>query len=148
MPHPALSERVHPSLGRSFEHRVNCFCVSEFFFRETAFRQTTADEMLDFVAQSFHQVSDGPSPILNLVWSRSSFQLPVGGIQVAELVKRPPGFPLGLILEHSFVRIDHEMVFQKADPTTASKIEVLPLSEALKPYTGLAGFEITRHQAR
>lgn len=98
MPHPALSERVHPSLGRSFEHRVNCFCVSEFFFRETAFRQTTADEMLDFVAQSFHQVSDGPSPILTLVWSRSSF--------------------------------------------------VLPLSEALKPYTGLAGFEITRHQAR
>jgi len=140
-----LSQRVKESVGRTFEKKVNCFCISEFFYLETQFRHSSADEMLDFVANNFRQTKeDGPN-VLTLIWSRSSLELPIGQIQVHELAKRQVGFPFGLILEHSFVQIDETTVFQKADPTKVSKIEITPLTKALNPYLHLKGFELTRH---
>ncbi len=143
-----LPLRVISSLEKTFADKVNCFCVSEFFFRNTQFRQVTADEMLTFVAENFEQLEGEYSNTLTLVWSRSSFDMPVGGIHVRELAKRPPGFPFGLILEHSFVQIDKSMVFQKADPTVTSKIEITSVENAIEPYAGLNGFELTRHILR
>jgi hypothetical protein len=71
--------------------------------------------------------------------------LPIGKIRISELAKRPVGFPFGLRLEHSFVQIDEETAFQKSDPTPNSKVEIIPISKAVEPYTRLKGFEITRH---
>lgn len=141
----SLPKRVKDSIGRTFKEEVNCFCISEFFYRETQFRHSSADEMLDFVTSNFRQTKeDGPN-ILTLIWSRSSLELSIGQIQVHELAKRQVGFPFGLILEHSFVQIDETSAFHKADPTNASKIELTPLTKVLTPYLHLKGFELTRH---
>ena len=140
-----MREKVLSTIGRTFDHRVNCFCVSEFFYRDTQFRQSTADEMLNFVSENFRQVEEAGPRILTLVWSRSSFDIPVGKIQVHELAKRQLGFPFGLVLEHSFVQINENTVFQKADPSLTSKIELVPLQKALEPYVKLSGYELTRH---
>ncbi len=140
-----IPERLKGSIGRIFDQKVNCFCISEFFYRETHFRHSSADEMLDFVAKNFQQVrEDGPN-ILILIWSRSSLELPIGQIQIHELAKRPPGFPFGLILEHSFVKINENTAFQKADPKLTSTIELVSVIEAIGPHSSLKGFEITRH---
>ena len=71
--------------------------------------------------------------------------MPQGAIRIEELAQRRPGFPFGLILEHSFVHIDEHTVFQKADPKPSSAIELLAAAKALEPYTGLNGYELTRH---
>ena len=138
-------QRVAHLIGRSFDFKVNCFCISEFFFRDTTLRNVTADEMLNFVAENFQQVDHVESQALTLIWSRSSLELPVGTIRMSDLAKRTAGFPFGLILEHSFIQINADTVFQKADPTIASKVEITLLSEAVAPYAQLKGFELTRH---
>ncbi len=132
-------------MGRTFDYKVNCFCVSEFFFRETQFRKTSADHLLDFVAEHFVQVKDETPISLVLVWSRSSLELPIGEIEVRVLAERPPGFPFGLVLEHSYVQLDRDKVFQKADPEPASEIQIVSMREAVEPYLDLVGFEQTRH---
>lgn len=139
-----LPKRLSALIGRSFSHRVNCFCISEFFFRDTPFRHSTADEFINFAAKNFEQVESRNTPLLILVWSRSSFEIPIGEIKIKELVKRNLGFPFGLVLEHSFVQIDENLVFQKADPTTNSKVELTSYAKALAPYQNLKGFEITK----
>lgn len=144
-PTPSMPKRLVHVIDRSFDYTVNCFCISEFFFRDTALRSLTADEMLNFVAENFLQIEDEDSNALILVWSRSSLELPIGKIRINELAKRSAGFPFGLILEHSFVQIDDEFVFHKADPTMTSKVEIIQLSKAVEPYTRLKGFEMTRH---
>jgi hypothetical protein len=101
--------------------------------------------MLDFVAKNFIQVKDENFFTLTLIWSRTSSMLPMGEIRIDELVKRLPGFPYGLILEHSFVQIDRDKVFQKPDPKPTSKIEIIPLAKAIEPYIGIKGFELTHH---
>lgn len=140
-----MREEALHAIGKSFDHKVNCFCISEFFYRPTQFRQSTADEMLNFVAKNFRQVEENGPAILTLVWSRSSFELPIGEIHVQEIAKRLSGFPFGLVLEHSFVQMEDEMVFQKADPNTTSKIELISSTKALEPYLKTKGFELTRH---
>lgn len=101
--------------------------------------------MLDFVATNFHQIDSGETNSLALVWSRSTSQLPIGEIRGHELVKRLPGFPFGLVLEHSFVQIDRDLVFHKPDPTLTSTIAVAPLATSIGPYGKLNGFELTWH---
>lgn len=140
-----LPDRVVSSIGMTFDQRVNCFCISEHFYRTTAFRQTPADEMLNFTTDYFLQTKDFSPNVLTLVWSRTSPQLPIGEIDVQLLSKRLSGFPFGLVLEHSFVQLDSELVFQKADPRTSSKIELLPVAQAVEHYRKLKGFETTRH---
>lgn len=140
-----VPERLKSSIGRIFDQKVNCFCVSEFFYRDTQFRNSSADEMLDFVAKNFQQVHEDSPNILMLIWSRSSLEVPIGQIQVHELAKRSPGFPFGLILEHSFVKLNENTAFQKADPKLTSKIELASVIEAIEPCSSLNGFEITRH---
>ena len=144
-PAPSLPQRLLRLIDRSLDCKVNCFCISELFFLDTALRNLTVDEMLNFVAENFTQIEREGGPVLTLIWSRSSFDLPIGKIRINELAKRPSGFPFGLILEHSFVQIDNEKVIQKADPRMTSKVEIIPLSKAIEPYTRLKGFEITRH---
>ena len=144
---PTLFMRTEAStlIGQSFPHKVNCFCISEFFFHHTELRNKTADEMLNFVATHFQQVDEALPNTMILIWSRSSHELPLGQIRIEDLAKRPPGFPFGLVLEHSFVQIENGMVFQKADPSLTSKVETIPLAKAIEPYAQLSGFEITRH---
>lgn len=134
---PSLPERLMHIVDRTFDYKVNCFCISEFYFRDTELRNLTADEMLDFVAGNFRQIDNEEPHVLTLIWSRSSLELPIGNIRISELAKRSESFPFGLILEHSFVQIDGETVFQKADPTLASKVEIIPISKAVEPYSRL-----------
>lgn len=141
-----MLEPVAKLIGKSFDYKVNCFSISEFFYRDTVLQHLTADEMLNFVTENFQQIENDVPLALTLIWSRTSSEVPIGEIRVNELAKRPSGFPFGLILEHSFVRINNQSVFQKADPTMISKVEIIPLSKAIEPYAKLSGFEMTHHK--
>jgi len=144
-PNLALNKRALSVLGKAFEMKVNCFCISEFFFRERILRQMSADEMLDFAVQNFRQTQSNQDLTLFLVWSRNTFDIPVGEINVERLSKRTHGYPFGLILEHSFVKVESNFVFQKADPSLTSKVELIEMSKALDPYRNPNGFEVTLH---
>lgn len=140
-----IPKKIAVLVGKEFDFPVNCFSVSEFYFRDSPLQKLSADEMLNFVAENFRQVSKGGPRTLALIWSRSSFEIPVGGIEVQKLSNRSEGFPFGLVLEHSFVQIDDENVIQKADPSLISKIEIIPAVKAMGPYVNLQGFEVTWH---
>lgn len=142
-----MTEAALKSIGKKFDYRVNCFCISELYYRQTQFRQSTADEMLNFVSENFQQVEESGPKILTLVWSRSSFEIPIGQIKVRELAKRLSGFPFGLVLEHSFVQMGNGLIFQKPDPTLHSEVEITSLTNAVSPYLNMQGFELTRHRS-
>jgi hypothetical protein len=133
-------------VGKKFSREVNCFCVSKLFFENTALKKLTADEMLDYVHVGFQQVEIPPPGSLGLVWSRTSDSIPLGKIDTNHIAKRSAGFPHGLVLEHSFVLLNEEMVFQKPDPKIVSAVEICPLKNALETYKNKPGFEITWHQ--
>lgn len=80
------------------------------------------------------------------MWSRTSFEIPVGEVQVIQLAQKETGFPFGLFLEHRFVLLENDFVFQKPNPKLASSVELVSLEQALAPYVGLPGFELTYHQ--
>lgn len=71
--------------------------------------------------------------------------MPIGQIQVKDLVKKQPGFPFGLVLEHSFVQLDGHTAIQKRDPKTTSVVEIISSAEAVEPYLKLNGYEATHH---
>lgn len=140
-----LTCKAKSLIGATFTKQVNCFCVAKNFFVEGDWKSLSADEMLNFTHLAFQQVYMPQFPCLKLIWSRTNNILPPGGIEIDELVKRKDGFPFGLILEHSFVQLDQKFVYQKPDPLLTSSIEVISIDEAITPYQGKMGFEITRH---
>ena len=140
-----MRNEARSTIDKTFEFKVNCFSVSQFYFRDKPLGYATADEMLDFVAQNFEQVKAPTADTLTLVWSRSTPYSVMDKISVRELANRKPGFPFGLVLEHSFVHIDEQTVYQKADPNLGSRIELISLTAALAPYVCLEGFEVTHH---
>ena len=140
-----MREEALSAIGKTFDYKVNCFCISEFFYRPTQYRHSTAEEMLDFASENFKQIKESGPKNLALVWSRSTFDLPFGQIKVRELAKRQSGFPFGLILEHSFVQTDDGLVFQKADPSLTSKVELTSFTLAIAPYLNKKGCELTWH---
>jgi hypothetical protein len=52
---------------------------------------------------------------------------------------------LAISVGRSFDQVDQNFAFQKADPKPVSKIEIVPITQAIQPYTELNGFELTRH---
>lgn len=102
--------------------------------------------MLSFVNQYFLQIPTAKFETLFLVWSRVSFEIPIGDIQVSQLARKEVGFPFGLVLEHSFVLLENDFVFQKPDPKLTSSPELVALQLALASYVELPGFELTYHQ--
>ena len=140
-----LPERITPLVNKTLDHKVNCFCISELYFRETHLRHASADEMLNFVSDYFVQVEKSQPEALALIWSRTTLDLPLGKINVNELAKRTSGFPFGLVLEHSFVQLNQTEALHKPNPNLNSKVEILPLAQAIEPYLQLFGFEITWH---
>ncbi len=140
-----LNPRAASLLGRSFDFKVNCFCISEFFYRPTNLRHMKADEMLEFVSQNFDQITQPQNLSLGLVWSRQTFEIPVGKINIQSLSNKSVGFPFGLVLEHSFVHMSSGMAYQKRDPTLASSVELVSMTRALAPYVNLLGYEVSFH---
>ncbi len=142
---PTLSSRTRAVLGKNFPISVNCFAVSKFYFCDTVFGFVTANQMLEFVSNNFNQLRKPSDISLILIWSRSEFILPQGQIDLKKLAKKEAGFPFGLILEHSLVKINSVDVFQKADPGPKSPIEIIDFKLAIEPYLSKPRFEVTFH---
>ena len=142
-----IATRLYSQLGLSFPINVNCFSISELFFRKCTLGMKTADEMLDFVSAHLKQVDSKHIgvPILYLVWSRSNTNSNLNQINIHTLANREAGFPFNLVLEHSFVNFNTNLVVQKADPSLDSKVEIMTVEEALKPYVHKTGYEVTMH---
>lgn len=134
------------------EQRANCFNAVQIYWsdcKEASF--LGPEEFVSYIQQNFSQISLNASiqcGDVSIVWSRSSTVLPVGQIAIDSLLKKKEGYPFGLIIEHAFVSITANKVFQKQDPTANGPYKILDENSALEPYRNLEGFEVTRHRRR
>ena len=106
-------------------------------------------QFIAYISTKFKQISLSESLIqgdVTLIWTRSSSLLPVGQIRIDDLVQKRNGYPFGLIIEHAFVIIDEEKIFEKADPKPSTLYQITSKQEAFAPYQNLNGFELTRHR--
>lgn len=132
--------------------RANCFNAVQLYWKDAkdpAF--TGPEEFISYMEANFRQFLGDEKTILpgvTIVWSRSSTALPVGQIKTEVLKRREQGYPFGLLIEHAFVVVDRQTVFQKRDPTENGPYELISLKEALQPYQDAVGFETTQHQRR
>jgi len=131
-------------------NRANCFNAIQLYWNDTAdLHFVGPEEFLTYIKFHFTQIKVSlpqQAGDVAVIWSRSSDLLPVGSIRIEELQKERQGYPFGLIIEHSFVIIGNELVFQKRDPSLIGPYESVPGQIALKPYFNLNGFEVTRHR--
>ncbi len=132
------------------EELANCFNAVQVYLGYTKVAELLGpEEFVSYIQNNFKQLSfteEVRPHDVSIVWSRSSAELPVGNIQVANLRKNVPGYPFGLIIEHAFVQTDESLVFQKRDPTPKGPYEMVPEEVALAPYLDHSGFELTRHR--
>lgn len=137
-------------LKSAVSNRANCFNAVKFYYADTdelAF--LGPEEFVLYLNNEFEQVPLSTKPEtgdVTVIWSRSNESLPLGQIQVLKLDKGADGYPFGLIIEHSLVRIDEESIFQKRDPSKSGPYEIIPYEEALEPYKNLKGHELTLHR--
>lgn len=132
--------------------RANCFNAIELFWQDTSIQKFLGpEEFVIYVRNKFNQtplenqISQGD---VTIVWLRSSFELPVGKINIEDLFLKHQGYPFGLIIEHAFIEIDGKIIFQKPDPNTYQPYQIISRSEALYPYVNSKGYELTRHHRR
>ncbi len=132
--------------------RANCFNAVQLYWNDAnhpiflgpeAFVAYIESHFLQIDLHIHLEVGD-----VSIVWSRNSDVLPVGQIQIVNLLNKPEGYPFGLVVEHSYICTNENQVFHKIDLTPEGPYEIVPENLALKPYTGVRGFEITRHRRR
>ena len=111
------------------EARANCFNAIQYYWFDTEELKFVGPE--DFVAhlnRHFEQIAQSDERVSGdvwTVWSRTSDDLPVGTIRLDQLVKKEPGYPFGLVVEHALVVLDDEIAFQKRDPSKNGPYELV-----------------------
>ncbi len=132
--------------------RANCFNAVELFWEDESQPKFSApQDFVTYLAKSFLQTSNEVErwPLdVAVVWSRSANVLKFGEIKIESISRRDSGYPFGLVIEHSFVQLDETTVFQKRDPSATGGYELVSLEQALRPYIGAVGFEVTHHRRR
>lgn len=100
------------------------------------------------MADNFYQI-DKPDPYdVFIIWNSSNSKLSPKKIDVHCLSTIPPGFPFGLIIEHSGVFLENNTVFQKASPHEIDKFEIIKTEQAFSPYEKLPWKQITYHRKK
>ncbi|MFN8790602.1 MAG: hypothetical protein ACK5Y2_04015 [Bdellovibrionales bacterium] len=134
----------------SYVERANCFNAVQLFWKDSTVQEFVgAEDFIEYIEKSFYQIPlDIPllAGDVSIVWSRNSLDLPHGQIDVNQLVKKQPGYPFGLIIEHAYCHLEDGRVFQKPNPNLTGFYEVIAEDKALAPYTQLQGYEVTRHR--
>jgi hypothetical protein len=132
------------------DNRANCFnAVLVFWGRESSLRFCGPEQFVTELRSHTHQVnaSDARSRgDVAVVWSRSADSLPLGHIDITRLRAEAVGYPFGLVIEHAFIYLSENSVFQKRDPTAIGPYEIINPVEALRPYTNRRGVEVTFHR--
>lgn len=130
----------------------NCFNAVQLYFQETKVPQFLGPaEFVSYLASKFQQVQFNEADKFEdvfVIWSRSDDSLPIGEIKILSLEARESGYPFGLVLEHAFVLLEDDSVFQKRDPTAESAHEIISRESALAPYLSRWGFEVTKHRLK
>ncbi len=133
--------------------RANCFNAVQLYWQDIRMASYLGPE--DFVRyleehfiqlQSTREVFAGD---VTVVWSRTSDALENRQIKTDHLIEKAEGYPFGLVIEHAYTHVSPTtFVFQKRDPSADGPYEVVAEREALAPYRGRGGFELTRHRRR
>lgn len=132
------------------DNRANCFnAVLAFLGHESRLQFCDSEEFVAAIQKQTRQIGRGEKHLpgdISIIWSRNDFSLPNGQIDVDRLHKTAPDYPFGLIIEHAFVHIAEDQVFQKRDPTANGPYEIVSPEEALSPYKDRHGLEVTFHR--
>lgn len=130
--------------------RANCFNAVELYQQDSDVQKFTGpQEFVEYIAKKFKQVSleeEFNIGDISIIWSRNSFQLAPGQIDINALAGKCDGYPFGLIIEHSFVHLQKNQIFHKPDPKSSSEYQATSIEEAISPYEALKGFELTRYR--
>ena len=130
----------------------NCFNAIQLFWSDSDKMVYLGPEgFVSYMQNNFSQTDVGTKlqhGDVQIVWSRINNQLPIGDIKIDNLVKDTPGYPFGLVIEHAYVILDEDKVFQKRNPSQAGPFEVIHIEVATKPYHCLSGYEVTSHRRR
>jgi len=130
--------------------RANCFNIVQLYFGDITTPSICGpEEFVTYMQLNFYQLDSAdvekPEDVL-IVWSRTSDFLPIGSINLKDLKKDQDHYPFGLVIEHAFILMDSNMVFQKPNPSIESDYEIISKQSAVSPYLSRFGFEITRHR--
>ena len=129
--------------------KANCFNAVSLFWQDTLKEECLGpEEFVAYVNARFFQVPLFVAGDIAIVWSRTASILPIGEILVSRLLKKEPGYPFGLVIEHAFVYLGDDSAFQKRDPSMAGPYEIVSYECALAPYAARDGYEITCHRRR
>ncbi len=143
-----LAAELNLSLNDSTQ--ANCFNAVQLFWEDTDKQVFVgSEEFIVYMAKHFTQVrtsETGQYADVIIVWSRNESSLPIGKINLNDLILKRQGYPFGLIIEHAFVIIENGNIFQKPDPKSLGLYQIIFESEALSPYLKINGYEITRHR--
>lgn len=147
-----LVNRLNPLSATAVQKRANCFNGVMLYWGDTESEEFVGPEQfVKYIQTNFEQIDpDEKLEVgdVTIVWSRSDSSLEVGQLQLAQLTKDEPGYPFGLVIEHSFVALDSDLIFQKRDPSASGPYERVTRAEALAPYTSCFGYELTSHRRR
>lgn len=130
--------------------KPNCFNAIQLYYSDidTPIFLGPEDFVL-YMQRNFRQLEKEPtltSEHVVIIWSRSSDVLQKGKIELNNLIKENKGYPFGLIIEHAFIVVSEDKIFQKRDPSPDSPYEMISMKKAIEPYLKLKGFELTWHE--
>lgn len=126
--------------------KINCFTtVISFFEGQLRDGKTSAQEMLDWLRSQTGQAHNVTPKTVAVVWSSSNPQLSPEKIFISELDKNKEGYPFGLVMEHAFIFLSQDEVFQKASPSDEHRFEIVTVNEALREYQRLNWHRVTLH---
>lgn len=130
--------------------KSNCFWATKYFFEPNSLPPTRMNgiEILKFVAENFIQIEEPQDNDVFVIWSSSDVSLSPDKLDIQYLSTYPEGFPFGLVVEHSGVFINDEMVFQKASPKDEDAFEVIPKDHAFSSYQKLSWVRFTYHRRK
>lgn len=137
-----------PLRSDSGDSQANCFNAVRMYFGDASeLGFFGPEEFIAYMNEKFQQV-DGDIELrdVTIIWSRNDLTLPLGEIRLTRLDRNAANYPFGLVIEHAFVHLEENRVFQKRDPSAAGPFEIVPYHHALVPYLDQQGFEVTRHR--
>jgi hypothetical protein len=114
------------NIGGERSKLPNCFNAVQFYWDDTenlAF--TNPNDFASYLKENYDEVpADGD---IEVIWSRDH---------------------RGIVIEHSFVNLDEQWVFHKADPSPESPYEIAPRDAVIFPYLNRHGLAITQYKRR
>lgn len=130
--------------------KSNCFWATMYFYIPDLFppKMINGNEVLNFLDLHFMQVENPQDHDVFVIWNSSNIDISPKEIDIHFLASYPQGFPFGLIIEHSGVILENNIIFQKASPKEFDNFEIINWDLAYSPYEILPWKKVTYHRKK